>query len=108
MLCQQSAPDALARGAETRVRYVKSPGALYNATVNPQVPAAAIVAAIAAYDGLAILLVDGLVAAVDGADSAVVAESVGVPGDPPGAVAVANAVRTALIGARVAITSFMR
>ncbi|MCW2525632.1 MAG: hypothetical protein JWM76_492 [Pseudonocardiales bacterium] len=50
VIYQIGALDGLARAAGTRVRYVKPHGALYNAAVTHAGQAAAIVAAIAAYD----------------------------------------------------------
>ncbi|MFW5473069.1 LamB/YcsF family protein [Knoellia sp. CPCC 206450] len=53
------------------------------------------------------LVTDGVVAATDGTDVAVVAESVCTHGDSPGAVASARAVRAALTDAGVTIAPFV-
>ena len=50
VLYQIGALDGFARVAGTRVRYVKPHGALYNRAVHDEAQAAAIVAAVAAYD----------------------------------------------------------
>ena len=52
------------------------------------------------------MVADGVVAAVDGTDLAVGAESVCVHGDSPGAVAMAKAVRHALLDAGIAVEAF--
>jgi UPF0271 protein len=56
VLYQIGALDGFARVAGTRVRYVKPHGALYNRVVSDQAQAAAVVAAIAAYDATLPLL----------------------------------------------------
>jgi UPF0271 protein len=56
VLYQIGALDGFARVAGTSVRYVKPHGALYNRAVHDQVQAAAIVAAVAAYDATLPLL----------------------------------------------------
>ncbi len=56
VLYQIGALDGFARVAGTRVRYVKPHGALYNRVVSDQAQAAAVVAAIAAYDAMLPLL----------------------------------------------------
>jgi UPF0271 protein len=50
VLYQLGALEAMARVAGTRVAYVKPHGALYNAVVHHEAQAAAVVAAVAAYD----------------------------------------------------------
>jgi len=56
VIYQIGALDGLARSAGTRVRYVKPHGALYNTIVSDNVQAAAVVAAVVAYDpGLPVL-----------------------------------------------------
>ena len=50
VLYQIGALDGFARVAGTRVRYVKPHGALYNRVVHDEKQAAAVVAAVAAYD----------------------------------------------------------
>src|SRR5689334_8306184 len=50
VLYQVGALDAFARAAGDRVRYVKPHGALYNRIVHDEAQAAAVVAAVAAYD----------------------------------------------------------
>jgi UPF0271 protein len=50
VLYQLGALDAFARAAGTRVRYVKPHGALYNAAADDPADAAALAAAVAAYD----------------------------------------------------------
>ena len=50
VIYQIGALDAFARVAGTRVRYVKPHGALYNRIVDDEAQAAAVVAAVAAYD----------------------------------------------------------
>ena len=50
VIYQVGALDAMCRVAGTRVRYVKPHGALYTATVRDEEQAAAVVAAVAAYD----------------------------------------------------------
>ena len=56
VIYQIGALDGLARASGTRVRYVKPHGALYNATVDHQAQAGAVVSAVIAYDaGLPIL-----------------------------------------------------
>jgi 5-oxoprolinase (ATP-hydrolysing) subunit A len=52
------------------------------------------------------MVADGRIAAVDGTDLAITAESVCVHGDSPGAVAIAVAVRDALTAAGVTLRSF--
>ncbi|MDQ2722138.1 MAG: LamB/YcsF family protein [Actinomycetota bacterium] len=52
------------------------------------------------------MVTEGVVAAVDGSDVAVGAESVCVHGDSPGAVAMAKAVRHALLDAGIAVEAF--
>ena len=52
------------------------------------------------------LATEGVVAAVDGTDVRVDAESICLHGDTPGAVAMAAAVRRALEGAGVAVKAF--
>ncbi|MEE6263850.1 LamB/YcsF family protein [Plantactinospora sonchi] len=60
VLYQLAALDGIARAEGGRVRYVKPHGALYNRTVTDQAQAAAVVAAVAAYDpGLPILGLPG-------------------------------------------------
>lgn len=49
-LYQLGALDAMCRAADTRVRYVKPHGALYNAVVHHEAQAAALAEAVAAYD----------------------------------------------------------
>jgi UPF0271 protein len=50
VIYQIGALDGLARASGTRVRYVKPHGALYNATVDHQGQAGAVVSAVIAYD----------------------------------------------------------
>jgi 5-oxoprolinase (ATP-hydrolysing) subunit A len=50
VICQIGALDGFARVAGSRVRYVKPHGALYNRTVHDEHQAAAVVAALVAYD----------------------------------------------------------
>ncbi len=50
VIYQIGALDGLARASGTRVRYVKPHGALYNATVDHQAQAGAVVSAVIAYD----------------------------------------------------------
>ncbi len=165
VIYQLGALDAFARVAGTAVRYVKPHGALYNRIVYDEEQAAALVAAVRAYDaslpvlglpgsawlrraadaGLAVvgeafadrgytaeatlvprtqagalvtdadevarrvvrLVTDGVVQAVDGSDVEVVARSVCVHGDSPGAVAMATAVREALCRAGIQIAPFV-
>jgi 5-oxoprolinase (ATP-hydrolysing) subunit A len=162
---QIGALDGMCRAAGTRVRYVKPHGALYNAIVHHEAQAAAVVAAVRAYDpalpvlglpGSAFLaaaesaglrtvreffvdrgytpeatlvprsqpgallhdpdevtarvlrmVAKGVVAAVDGSDVPVTAESACVHGDSPGAVAMATAVRAGLEAAGVALRPFV-
>ena len=60
VLYQIGALDGLARVAGDRVRYVKPHGALYNAVVHHEAQAAAVVAAVTAYDpGLPVLGLPG-------------------------------------------------
>ncbi|WP_432873378.1 LamB/YcsF family protein [Microbispora rosea] len=60
VIYQIGALDAFARVAGTRVRYVKPHGALYNAIVHHEAQAAAVVAAVRAYDpGLPVLGLPG-------------------------------------------------
>jgi UPF0271 protein len=60
IIYQIGALDAFARVAGTRVRYVKPHGALYNAIVHHEAQAAAVVAAVRAYDpGLPVLGLPG-------------------------------------------------
>jgi UPF0271 protein len=164
VLYQLGALDGCARAAGTRVRYVKPHGALYNTAVDDPVQAAAIVAAVSAYDtSLPLLTLPGsqlesaagtagvpfvaeafadrgylpngrLVprdrhgavlsdssaaaaqavalattgrgAAVDGSEVRIAARSLCVHGDTPGAVAVARAVREALLGAGAVVEPF--
>ncbi|WP_375489439.1 LamB/YcsF family protein [uncultured Jatrophihabitans sp.] len=56
VLYQIGALDACARGAGTRVRYVKPHGALYNTAADDEQQAAAVVAGIAAFDAALPLL----------------------------------------------------
>jgi 5-oxoprolinase (ATP-hydrolysing) subunit A len=164
VIYQIGALDGFARVAGTRVRYVKPHGALYNRVVSDQAQAAAIVAAVAAYDpGLPVLglpgsallrlaedsglagvpeafadrgytaqatlvprtepeallhdpedissrmvrmVTTGRLRSVDGQEIAVSARSICVHGDTPGAVAMAVALRRALIEAGVEIRAF--
>jgi UPF0271 protein len=164
VLYQIGALDGFARVAGTRVRYVKPHGALYNRVVSDQPQAAAVVAAVAAYDatlpvlglpGSALLrlseeaglttipeafadrgytaqatlvprtepgallhdpddissrmvrmVTTGRLRSVDGQEIAVSARSICVHGDTPGAVAMAVALRRALIEAGVEIRAF--
>lgn len=161
---QLGALDAFARLAGSRVSYVKPHGALYNAIVDDEEQAEAVVSAIASHDrGLAVLglpgsavlrhaaaaglravpeafadraytavgrlvprsrpgavlddvdeivarcrllAVDGIVAADDGSTLQVSAGSICVHGDTPGAVAIAGAVRDALLAAGVELAAF--
>ncbi len=163
VLYQIGALEAMCRVAGTRVAYVKPHGALYNATMHHEVQAAAVVAAVTAYDpslpvlglpGSALLRLageaglrtvaeafadrgyaadgnlvprghpgalvtdadvvaarvlrlvrEGVVAAVDGSEVAVPAESVCLHGETPGAVDLARAVRAALDGAGVEVAA---
>ena len=165
VLYQIGALDGFARIAGSRVRYVKPHGALYNRAVHDQRQAAAIVAAVAAYDatlpvlglpgsellrlagdaGLAAIpeafadrgytahatlvprtevgallhdpaeissrmvqmVTTGRLRSVDGAEIAVSARSICVHGDTPGAVAMAVALRRALVEAGVEIRAFV-
>ena len=165
VIYQIGALDAFARVAGSRVRYVKPHGALYNRVVHDEAQAAAVVAAVAAYDvtlpvlglpqsaflrlaaaaGLTTvgeafadrgytveatlvprsmpgalvtdpqqvadrvvrLATDGVVSSVEGTDVEVVARSICVHGDSPGAVALAVAVRQALVAAGVEIVAFL-
>jgi UPF0271 protein len=164
VLYQIGALEGFARVAGTRVRYVKPHGALYNRVVRDEKQAAAVVAAVAAYDaflpvlglpGSALLrlaeeaglttiaeafadrgytaqatlvprtesgallhdpdeisarmvgmVTNGRLRSVDGAEIAVSARSICVHGDTPGAVAMAVALRHALIEAGVEIRAF--
>jgi 5-oxoprolinase (ATP-hydrolysing) subunit A len=164
VICQIAALDGFARVAGSEVRYVKPHGALYNRTVHDHHQAAAVTAAVAAYNstlpvlglpgsallrhaeqaGLptvteafadrgytaqatlvsrthpAALLHDpeavaqrmvwmvqtGQVQSVEGTEVAVSARSICVHGDTPGAVAMAVAVRKALVEAGVEIRPF--
>jgi UPF0271 protein len=164
VLYQIGALDAFARVAGTRVRYVKPHGALYNRAVKDEEQAAAVVAAVAAYDkelpvlglpgsallrhaadaGLATvteafadrgytdqatlvprsqpgallhdptevaarmvqMVTTGRLRSVAGVEVAVSARSICVHGDSPGAVAMAQAVRQALVEAGVAVGPF--
>lgn len=154
VLYQIGALDALARAAGSRVRYVKPHGALYNAVVEHEVQAAAVVAAVIGYDpslpvlglpGSALLRIaaerglrtvpeyfvdrnytpdgrlvdrrqpDAMVTDIDEAAARAVtaaeegrAESMCTHGDSPDAVAMAAAVRTALLAAGFAIAPFVR
>jgi UPF0271 protein len=166
VLYQLGALEAMCRVAGTRVAYVKPHGALYNAVVRHETQAAAVVAAVIAYDahlplvglpGSALLrhaseagvpvvaeafadrgytaegtlvprgepgallhdadevaarmvrlVSEGLVTAVDGTDVAVRARSICIHGDTPGAVAMARAVREALVSAAVQVSPFAR
>jgi UPF0271 protein len=161
---QIGALEALARGAGTRVAYVKPHGALYNATVHHDAQARAVVAAVRTYDptlpvlglpgsrllaaaeaaGLRTvreafadraytaegtlvartepgavlsdphevaarvvrLVTDGTLVAADGSTVRVQADSVCVHGDSPGAVAMATAVRDALVAHGVQLEAF--
>jgi UPF0271 protein len=161
---QIGALEALARVAGTRVAYVKPHGALYNAVVEHEAQAQAVVDAVRAYDadlpvlglpgsqllaraeaaGLRTvgeafadrgytprgalvprgepgallddpdevarrvlrLVTEGVVTAVDGTDVAVVAGSVCLHGDTPGAVIMAERVRASLEDAGVAVEAF--
>ena len=165
VLYQIGALDGFARVAGSKVRYVKPHGALYNRVVSDQRQAAAIVAAVAAYDatlpmlglpGSALLrlaeeaglttipeafadrgytaqatlvprtepgallhdpeevsarmvemVTTGRLHSVDGEEIAVSARSICVHGDTPGAVAMAVALRRALIEAGVEIRAFV-
>ena len=165
ILYQIGALEALARVSGTAVRYVKPHGALYNAVVEHEGQARAVVDAVRAYDpalpvvGLpgSVLLataeraglrtvreafadraytpqgtlvprreagavlsdpaevgrrvvqmvVDGHVDAVDGSRVAVDAESVCVHGDSPGAVAMAQRIRSDLAAAGVELEAFV-
>ncbi|QYJ05096.1 LamB/YcsF family protein [Nocardioides panacisoli] len=164
VLYQVGALEAFARVAGTRVAYVKPHGALYNAIVRHEEQAAAVAAAVAAYDatlpvlglpgsawlriaddvGLATvpeafadraytpegtlvprrepdsvlhdpeaiarrcvqMATEGTVEAVDGSTVATPAASLCVHGDTPGAVAVADRVRAALLDAGVEVGPF--
>ena len=99
VLYQIGALDGVARPAGTRARYVKPHGALYNAAVTHEVQAAAIVAAVRAYDptlavlglpGSALLRIAaaaGLPTVAEGfADRAYRADGSLLPRDQPGAV----------------------
>jgi UPF0271 protein len=164
VLYQIGALDGFARVAGTRVRYVKPHGALYNRAVHDERQAAAVVAAVGAYDatlpvlglpGSALLrlteeagltgvpeafadrgytaqatlvprtepgallhdpaeissrmvemVTSGRLRSVDGQQIAVAARSICVHGDTPGAVAMAVALRSALVEAGVEIRAF--
>jgi UPF0271 protein len=99
VIYQIGALDAFARVAGTRVRYVKPHGALYNAIVHHEAQAAAVVAAVRAYDpGLPVLGLPGsawlrqadqaglTTVAESFADRAYTPEGTLVPRDVPGAV----------------------
>ena len=153
VLYQIGALDGLARAAGSRVRYVKPHGALYNTAVEHEGQAAAVVAAVVAYDatlpvlglpGSALLRIaverglravpeyfvdrnytpdgrlvdrrrpDAMVTDIDEAAARAVtaardgrAESMCTHGDSPHAVAMAGAVRTALVAAGFAIAPFV-
>ncbi|MFC7624436.1 LamB/YcsF family protein [Microlunatus sp. GCM10028923] len=165
VLYQLGALEAFARTAGSRVSYLKPHGALYNRIVTDEKQAAAVVAAVLAYDpGLPVLGLPGSawlrlaaeagltviteafadrgytaaatlvprsepgalitdveevarrvlgmiteqkVRAVDGSEVTVSARSVCVHGDSPGAVAMAKAVRAALLAAGVEIAPFV-
>jgi lactam utilization protein B len=162
VLYQLSALDGIARVCGGRVGYVKPHGALYNRIVRDPVQAAAVVAAVSAYDpslpiltlpGSAVydaagdltvvaecyadraytaagalvsrrepgavihdpaevafravrMAVDKIVISIDGTKVPVGARSICVHGDTPGAVEIAQAVRTALTGAGVTLSPF--
>lgn len=164
VLYQIGALEGFARVAGARVRYVKPHGALYNRVVHDEAQAAAIVAAVRAYDaalpvlglpGSALLrlvedagltgvpeafadrgytaqatlvprtepgallhdpaeistrmvgmVTTGRMRSVEGVEIAVSARSICVHGDTPGAVAMAVALRQALIEAGVEIRAF--
>lgn len=161
VLYQIAALDGIARTEGGRVRYVKPHGALYNRIVHDPVQAAAVAAAVVAYDpalpvltlansvlhevrGLTVLnecfadraytpegtlvsrreagaviddadavaaralrmAADGTVEATDGSEVRVDARSICVHGDTPGAVEIAQAVRTRLERADVRLGSF--
>ncbi len=164
VLYQIAALEGFARVAGTRVRYIKPHGALYNRAVHDERQAAAIVAAVVAYDatlpmlglpgsallrlaqeaGLATIteafadrgytaratlvprtepgallhdpadiaermvamVTTGRLRSVDGEEIEVSARSICVHGDTPGAVAMAVALRRALIEAGVEIRAF--
>lgn len=164
VLYQIGGLDGLARSVGGRVAYVKPHGALYNTVVHHEAQAAAVVAAVLAYDanlpllglpGSAVLrlgaeaglrtvaeafadrgytpegtlvsrrepgallhdpdevaarmvrlVTEQTITAVDGTDVAVQADSICTHGDSPGAVAMAAAVRAALVGAGVTIHPF--
>jgi UPF0271 protein len=162
---QIGALDGLCRSVGTRVRYVKPHGALYNTIVRHREQAAAVVAAVRAYDDSLPLLGlpgstaleqaavaglrsvaeafadrayradgtlvprdrpgavlhdpdaiaarvlrlvrDGVIEAEDGSTVPVVAESVCVHGDSPGAVAIAAAVRDLLVRNGITLRPFV-
>ena len=164
VIYQIGALDGLSRSVGSSVKYVKPHGALYNAVVRNSGQAAAVVAAVCAFDaslpvvglpgseflrlaaeaGLTIvreafadraynadgtlvsrrepgavlsdpsaiaarvltLVTIGSVAAVTGESVPVVADSICVHGDSPGAVGIARAVRAALTGAGVDLRPF--
>lgn len=164
IIYQIGALEALCRVSGTRVKYVKPHGALYNAVVEHEEQAAAVVAAVVAVDpslpvmglpGSAVLRLadeaglrtvteafadrgytsqghlvprrlpgavlhdpdlvaarmvrlatEGVVAAVDGTELTVRADSICTHGDSPGAVEMARAVRAALTEAGVHIAPF--
>jgi lactam utilization protein B len=162
VLYQLSALDGIARVCGGRVGYVKPHGALYNRIVRDPVQAAAVVAAVSAYDpslpiltlpGSAVydaagnltvvaecyadraytaagalvsrrepgavihdpaevafravrMAVDKIVISIDGTKVPVGARSICVHGDTPGAVEIAQAVRTALTEAGVTLSPF--
>jgi UPF0271 protein len=122
VLYQLAALDAIARHCGTRVTYVKPHGALYNRTVNDELHAAAVVAAVQDYDQkLPVLGLPNsrLLALADAAglpqvpeafvDRAYTAEGTLVPRAEPDAVltdpddVVAQAVRIAVSGEVVAV-----
>ena len=164
VLYQIGALDGFARVAGTRVRYVKPHGALYNRIVHDEKQAAAVVAAVAAYDAtlpvlglpgsvvlrlaedsglttvpeafadrgytaqatlvprtepgallhdpehissrMVRMVTTGRLLSVEGEEIAVSARSICMHGDTPGAVAMAVALRRALIEAGVEIRAF--
>jgi UPF0271 protein len=164
LIYQLGALDGFARSAGDRVRYVKPHGALYNTAADDAGQAAAVVAAVVAYDrrlpllGLAASALaaaaerqgvafvaeafadrgytalgrrvgrdqpgalltepaavaeravsiarDGVLQSVDGTALPVDAASICLHGDTPGAVRLARAVRTALLGAGITLAPF--
>jgi len=122
VLYQLAALDGLARVEGVRVRYVKPHGALYNTVVSDEVQAAAVVAAVAAYDGslpvlglpgsalLRLAAAAGLRAVPEGfADRGYLASGALVPRTRPGALVTEpdlvaqRAVRMAVAGTILAI-----